>query len=276
MILPETAAERLLVEHGRVVGVRTGDKGRGREGEPLGNFEPGADIVAKVTVLAEGTAGHLTQAAIERFGLEAAQPADLGARREGGLARAAAAAQDRAHDGLAAANGQALPGVRRLVRLPDGRRPRLARLRRRARLPRRGAVGPRPAAGAEDAPAPAQDPRRGRARRVGREDDHERGLPLPPVEAERSRAPARRRERGPRQRPAPQGRALRDRVGAARRGVRLRGAATRRAPRPRRCARHLRRRRSGTATCGTRCTRCATCGRRSTRASSSAARSPAR
>ena len=29
MFLPETAAVRLLVEQGRVVGVRTGDKGRG-------------------------------------------------------------------------------------------------------------------------------------------------------------------------------------------------------------------------------------------------------
>ena len=32
MILPETAAEKLLVSHGRVVGVRTGDKGRARDG----------------------------------------------------------------------------------------------------------------------------------------------------------------------------------------------------------------------------------------------------
>ena len=34
MILPETAAQKLLVSDGRVVGVRTGDKGRGRDGEP--------------------------------------------------------------------------------------------------------------------------------------------------------------------------------------------------------------------------------------------------
>ncbi len=74
MILPETTAEKLLVDHGRVVGVRTGDKGRGKEGEPLGNFEPGADIVAKVTVLAEGTAGHLTQAALDAFGLGGRNP----------------------------------------------------------------------------------------------------------------------------------------------------------------------------------------------------------
>ncbi len=74
MILPETSAEKLLVSHGRVVGIRTGDKGRNREGEPAGNYEPGADIVAKVTVLAEGTQGHLTGVALDQFGLRADEP----------------------------------------------------------------------------------------------------------------------------------------------------------------------------------------------------------
>jgi electron-transferring-flavoprotein dehydrogenase len=74
MILPETAAEKLLVSHGRVVGIRTGDKGCNKEGEPAGNFEPGADLVAKVTVLAEGTQGHLTGVALEHFGLRGEQP----------------------------------------------------------------------------------------------------------------------------------------------------------------------------------------------------------
>jgi electron-transferring-flavoprotein dehydrogenase len=73
-ILTETAAEKLLVEGGRVRGVRTGDKGRGREGEELGNFEPGSDVVARVTVLAEGTQGHLTGAAIQHFGLHGENP----------------------------------------------------------------------------------------------------------------------------------------------------------------------------------------------------------
>jgi electron-transferring-flavoprotein dehydrogenase len=73
-ILPETAAEKLLVSHGRVVGVRTGDRGRGRGGEPLGNYEPGSDLVAKVTVLAEGTQGHLTGVALDRFGLGGDEP----------------------------------------------------------------------------------------------------------------------------------------------------------------------------------------------------------
>jgi electron-transferring-flavoprotein dehydrogenase len=73
-ILPETAAERLLVEDGRVVGVRTGDKGRGHDGEELRNFEPGSDIVAQMTVLAEGTQGHLTAVALDEFGLRGDEP----------------------------------------------------------------------------------------------------------------------------------------------------------------------------------------------------------
>jgi electron-transferring-flavoprotein dehydrogenase len=74
MILPETAAQKLLVSHGRVVGVRTGDKGRNRDGGELGNFEAGSDLVAKVTVLAEGTQGHLTGVALDRFGLRGEDP----------------------------------------------------------------------------------------------------------------------------------------------------------------------------------------------------------
>jgi electron-transferring-flavoprotein dehydrogenase len=73
-ILPETAAEKLLVADGRVRGVRTGDKGRGRDGQPLPNFEPGADVTARVTVLSEGTQGHLTGVALERFALQGENP----------------------------------------------------------------------------------------------------------------------------------------------------------------------------------------------------------
>ncbi len=69
-IVPETTATHLLVQGGRVVGVRTGDKGRGKDGEELANFEPGSDLRARVTILAEGTAGHLTGVALEHFGLQ--------------------------------------------------------------------------------------------------------------------------------------------------------------------------------------------------------------
>ena len=73
-ILGETAATRLLVEDGTVVGVRSGDKGRGRDGQELSNFEPGSDLIAKATVLAEGTQGHLTGAAIRHFGIGSEDP----------------------------------------------------------------------------------------------------------------------------------------------------------------------------------------------------------
>ena len=73
-VLPETDAQKLLVADGRVHGIRTGDKGLGRDGRPLGAHEPGSDIAARVTVLAEGTQGHLTSAAIDRFGLYGDQP----------------------------------------------------------------------------------------------------------------------------------------------------------------------------------------------------------
>ncbi|HEX3325175.1 MAG TPA: electron-transfer flavoprotein:ubiquinone oxidoreductase [Solirubrobacterales bacterium] len=69
-LLTETAATQLIVEDGAVAGVRSGDKGRGKDGEELGNFEPGTDIAAKATVLAEGCWGHLTDAAVREFELD--------------------------------------------------------------------------------------------------------------------------------------------------------------------------------------------------------------
>jgi electron-transferring-flavoprotein dehydrogenase len=74
MVLPETDAHTLLVSDGAVRGVVTGDKGLGREGEPLGNHEPGSEIHARATVLSEGTQGHLTGALSEAFGLRSQNP----------------------------------------------------------------------------------------------------------------------------------------------------------------------------------------------------------
>ncbi len=52
----------LLDDDGKTVkGVRTGDKGLDKEGKPKGNFEPGIDLIAKVTVLGEGARGSLTK-----------------------------------------------------------------------------------------------------------------------------------------------------------------------------------------------------------------------
>jgi electron-transferring-flavoprotein dehydrogenase len=55
-------AESLLVEERRVRGVRTTPSGLKRDGQPGPGFTPPTDIKAKVTVLAEGTRGSLTQA----------------------------------------------------------------------------------------------------------------------------------------------------------------------------------------------------------------------
>ncbi|CAN5431917.1 electron transfer flavoprotein-ubiquinone oxidoreductase [soil metagenome] len=68
-ILTETAADKLLVEDRIGKGVRSGDKGRTRDGEERSNFEPGSDLMAKATVLAEGTIGLLTDAAVDYYDL---------------------------------------------------------------------------------------------------------------------------------------------------------------------------------------------------------------
>jgi electron-transferring-flavoprotein dehydrogenase len=73
-LLTETSANRLLVEDGVVCGIRTGDKGRDKEGGEKSNFEPGSDVVAKATVLAEGCWGHLTGAALKGLDLAAQDP----------------------------------------------------------------------------------------------------------------------------------------------------------------------------------------------------------
>jgi electron-transferring-flavoprotein dehydrogenase len=51
------------------VGVRTGDKGIDKLGHPKSNFEPGIDIRAKITILAEGARGSLTKQLIRKFNL---------------------------------------------------------------------------------------------------------------------------------------------------------------------------------------------------------------
>src|SRR3989475_1451552 len=70
-IFPEfPGAEMLYDREDRVVGVRTGDKGIDKEGKRKPNFEPGVDLMAKVTVLGEGVRGSLTKKLIQRLGLD--------------------------------------------------------------------------------------------------------------------------------------------------------------------------------------------------------------
>jgi electron-transferring-flavoprotein dehydrogenase len=60
-IFYEFPASRALVEDGRVVGVRTADRGVSHTGTKKANYEPGVDIRSKVVVLGEGPRGTLVK-----------------------------------------------------------------------------------------------------------------------------------------------------------------------------------------------------------------------
>ncbi|MDE2721579.1 electron-transfer flavoprotein:ubiquinone oxidoreductase [Candidatus Palauibacter polyketidifaciens] len=67
-------ADALLMRGGQVVGVRTTPAGLDREGNPAAGYMPATDLSARVTVLAEGTRGPLSQAWLEREGVGSANP----------------------------------------------------------------------------------------------------------------------------------------------------------------------------------------------------------
>lgn len=79
-IYPEFAATEVLYdEAGRVMGVATGDKGITRTGEPGPNHQPGMELHAKLTLVAEGCRGSLTRMLMDRFDLrQGAQPQTYG------------------------------------------------------------------------------------------------------------------------------------------------------------------------------------------------------
>ncbi|HEY0782238.1 MAG TPA: electron transfer flavoprotein-ubiquinone oxidoreductase [Thermoanaerobaculia bacterium] len=60
-IFYEFPAAEALVEDGKVVGVRTGDKGVAKDGKHKANYEPGIDIRTQVVVLGEGPRGTLVK-----------------------------------------------------------------------------------------------------------------------------------------------------------------------------------------------------------------------
>ena len=68
-VFPAFPGQELLWDGDRVIGVRTGDKGLDHDGKPKANYEPGADILAKVVVLGEGPRGTLAKQAIARLDL---------------------------------------------------------------------------------------------------------------------------------------------------------------------------------------------------------------
>jgi electron-transferring-flavoprotein dehydrogenase len=65
-MFPGFAATELLMDGVRVVGVRTGDRGIDRHGGTRETFEPGVDVRAKVTILADGVRGNLTKQLFRR------------------------------------------------------------------------------------------------------------------------------------------------------------------------------------------------------------------
>ena len=71
-----TGAE-LLMEGETVVGVRTGPRGIDKQGERKATFEPGVDIHAKVTILADGVRGNLTKVLLRRLRLGAGRQPPL-------------------------------------------------------------------------------------------------------------------------------------------------------------------------------------------------------
>ena len=64
------AAEPVYSEEGAVAGVRIGDMGVARDGSHKPGYTQGIDILAKVTVLAEGCRGHLSKQLIRKFELD--------------------------------------------------------------------------------------------------------------------------------------------------------------------------------------------------------------
>lgn len=69
-IFPGFPGESLLYDNGKVIGVKVQDMGIGRDGKQKPNFQPGPEIIAKVTILAEGTLGTLTRQLIKKFKLD--------------------------------------------------------------------------------------------------------------------------------------------------------------------------------------------------------------
>src|SRR3954454_23005620 len=63
------AGSELLFDGDRVSGVRTDDKGLDKNNQQKSNFEPGYELQAKITILAEGSRGSLTKQLINKFDL---------------------------------------------------------------------------------------------------------------------------------------------------------------------------------------------------------------
>lgn len=70
-IFPGFAAVEALYDGNKIIGIRTGDKGRDKHGKPKANFEPGLILKAKIVIFAEGTRGSLFQQVEKKLHLRA-------------------------------------------------------------------------------------------------------------------------------------------------------------------------------------------------------------
>ncbi len=68
-IFPGFAAVEALYDGQKIVGVRTGDKGRDKNGKPKANFEPGLILKSKVVIFAEGPRGSLFKQVSKKLNL---------------------------------------------------------------------------------------------------------------------------------------------------------------------------------------------------------------
>jgi electron-transferring-flavoprotein dehydrogenase len=69
LIATETPAQHPLLEGEKVLGVRTGDKGIDKHGEKKPAYQPGADCLARLTVLCEGPRGTVAKQLEHSLGL---------------------------------------------------------------------------------------------------------------------------------------------------------------------------------------------------------------
>lgn len=68
-IYPGFAVAEILYDGDKVIGVATGDMGLNKEGEHTAQYQPGMELHAKTTVLAEGCHGSLTKTIIAKYDL---------------------------------------------------------------------------------------------------------------------------------------------------------------------------------------------------------------
>ncbi|MBI5836898.1 MAG: electron transfer flavoprotein-ubiquinone oxidoreductase [Candidatus Eisenbacteria bacterium] len=68
-VFPGFPAREPLLESGKLLGVRCADTGLNRSGQPKGGHQPGADLLARATVLCEGPRGTVTKILDRELGL---------------------------------------------------------------------------------------------------------------------------------------------------------------------------------------------------------------